>query len=454
MKQTSKINQFKSKVYSFVNLYVPQLVHTKSKSILNYGVNNLFPNELLKTLAESGTATSCVEKLSQFIDADGFQDESSSNLMVNEKQTADGLLTEISSAIATFSGFSLFVRRTADGKINSVEYIDFELIRKTKDGNFIYNKYYGTEWYKESEDTKYPAFKGVNITREDFAKQIQEFGSVGEIIYSFKQQAGKRIYPIPSYYAGIEDIKTDAELSKFEYETAVNSFVTSAILTIVGEVDNKTKDDRGKTDQDYLDDTLQEFTGAIKNSKGHSGRNKLTVLSAKTREEVPVLQNFDTKAIMDAASGATDRVARKVARLFGVPSFLVGLDGSTGFNTKMIVDQIDLFNKNINGIQRQISEVFETLYPSLDWTITTFKPIGYVDSEVYAKLTDDEIRAIAGYKPLVKNVETNESDKIITAVNSLSPLVANKVLDSLSVDEIRGLVGLTKKEIPNANSAI
>lgn len=442
--KTNKIQGFKSKVYNFLNLYVPQLIPNKSKDILQYGKNNLFPNELIQTIAESGTATICANKVDQFIQADGFVDKTSAATKVNENETADQILSLISSCLSYFQAFALHVRRTPDGKIGSVEYIEFEKLRKRISGGFIYNKNLGTSEYKEAENKVYPEFKKPILSPEELGLQIKTYGPTGEILYVYKKRVGQSIYPIPSYYAGIEDIKTDAELSKFEYETTVNSFLPSSILTIVGEVDNKTKDDRGKTDQDYLDDTLKEFTGAVKDKDGKSGRAKLAVLSAKTKEEVPVLQTFNIKSIMDAASSSTDRVARKVSRLYEVPPFIAGLESATGFNTKILVDQIDLFNKGINSWQRMITSVFEMLYPGKNWTISTFNPISYIPPEVFAKLTDDEIRAIAGYAPIpIPTTET--ADKTIKGINSLSPLVANKVLESMTVDEIRALVALGPK---------
>lgn len=398
---SKKQNLFKSKVYEFMNLFVPQKIENKSKDLFLYGTNNLFPNDLLKTLAESGTATSCANKIDQFIQADGFIEESTANVITNPAtgEKADSLLSMISSCVSIYQSFALYVKRTADGKFYSAEYIEFEKLRKTISGHFIFNKNFGNEYYKEIEDIELPAFKKRDLTPLELSVQVDRFGDVGEVFYVHKKKVGQNIYPIPSYYSGIEDIKTDAELSKFEYETAVNSFITSAILTIVGNVDNTIKDEKGNTDQDYLDNTIKDFTGAKKDKNGMSGRNKLAVFSAATKEEIPVLQSFDSKAIMDAANGATDRIGRKVARLFEVPPFLIGLESATGFNTKILVDQIDIFNKTVNGTQRFISNALKILYPTYDWTISTFNPISYIPSEVYAKLTDDEIRASAGYKP-------------------------------------------------------
>jgi hypothetical protein len=47
----------------------------------------------------------------------------------------------------------------------------------------------------------------------------------------------------------------------------------------------------------------------------------------------------------------------------------------------------------------------------------------------------------------IKQPESNLSKQIIDGINSLSPLVANKVLESMSPDEIRSLVSLPPKSI-------
>ena len=50
--------------------------------------------------------------------------------------------------------------------------------------------------------------------------------------------------------------------------------------------------------------------------------------------------------------------------------------------------------------------------------------------------------------------QTDKSQQIITAINSLSPLVANKVLETLTNDEIRGLVGLKKADVVPDNTNV
>lgn len=407
-----KVNKFKSKLYEFVNLFVPERIELKSKERYSYGIDDCLPQDIIKIIYESGTATSCVNKLSQFIEADGFVDETAANFKVNKEQTADELLSMIAGQMPFFNGFSLYIKRSADGNVAEVEIVEFDKLRKKINGDLVYNKNMGSKDFKESENIIYPSFKGTQITTQQLAEQIAIYGNVGEVLYVYKKKVNQFIYPVPAWYSGVEDVKTDAELSKFDYETTVNGFLPSAILTIVGEVDDKTKDDKGKTDQDYLDETLTSFTGGKKDKYGLSGRAKLAVLSAKTKEEVPVLQTFDIKSIMDAASGSTDRIARKVSRLFEMPPFLIGLESATGFNTKILVDQIDLLNKSVNNYQRMISDTMKKLFPTMEWDISTFNPLSFIPDKVWDKLTDDEIRNIAGFAPKEIKEDVNTENPV------------------------------------------
>jgi hypothetical protein len=61
-------------------------------------------------------------------------------------------------------------------------------------------------------------------------------------------------------------------------------------------------------------------------------------------------------------------------------------------------------------------------------------------------MTKDEIREKIGLAPLDTESESSSAQVILDGINSLSPLIATKVLDSMSANEIRALVGLTPKE--------
>jgi hypothetical protein len=85
------------------------------------------------------------------------------------------------------------------------------------------------------------------------------------------------------------------------------------------------------------------------------------------------------------------------------------------------------------------------------------EPLGFEFSEaiISANMTQEEIREKLGLPILESKTESSQKD-VINGINSLSPLVANKVLESMTPNEIRALIGLTPKQegeaIPEATA--
>lgn len=394
---------FKPRTLTYKNRVV-KIYKDNNTDLIKYGADNSFPQKLIQQLDESGTATACIDVLTQYIYADGLVNEQLGEFKINEKQTFNELISEITSYVAPFQAVSLYVMRGLDGKVKELKIVPFEQIRKTDRGTFIINNTFGTNKYKKEKDKEFPAFYGAEITPDELREHVMEWGeNTGEILYYFRKKPMKNYYPIPTFFSAIEDINTDAENSKYELESVTNSFLPSGILNIVGNYDNTQEDENGMTQQDYLDATLEQFTGNVKDETGASGRQKLLILQAKTKEELAVYQPLSNEGILNAIENSTKRVADKVARAFGVPPFLIGLGGNVGFSTNIIADNIELFNNRVKVLQSLISDALHQCFPQLDFQLTQLKPIKFIDKEILKDLTVDERRAIAGYEPLNTN---------------------------------------------------
>lgn len=404
----SKPRTFRAKVYSFFNRIVT-ITENKSKGIINYDTDNLLPQNLIRKIGESGTATSCIEILNQYVYAEGLVDEKVAEEKANNNQTFNQLISEATPYTSLFQGVAWHIQRDGTGKPISVKSIPFENIRVADNGNYIYNPTYSLDLkYDALKDVEYPKFKGAKITPEELKVILSytnnEDKPLGEILYYFNRKPGQYYYPIPSYYANISDIEADAELSKFELESVNNAFLPGGFLTIVGDIDDKTEDDNGMTEMDYYDQMCESFTGNSKDAKGETGRNKLMLLFAKTKEEIPLYQSVNTGEVFNAVEQSTPRVAKKVARAFGVPDFLVNLGGSVGFASNIIADNITLLNNRVKPIQNLISHSLHMVFPDKDFTLTQNNPIKFIEPKLLDTLTEDELRALIGYKPKEINV--------------------------------------------------
>lgn len=385
------------------NLYV-KVTENKSENIYNYGHDNLLPNQIIKYINDSGIAKKCVEKVSGYIAGEGFADEKAAVLKVNPKQTANQLLDVVSKDGGYFKAFALKIGRSADGKIASVEHIPFQIIRKTLRGDFWVNPTYGAVKYEKNKGAYYPKYKGLQISPAELGKQLKEYDKRPEILYAYIESPDNPYYPVPDFYAGVEDLRTSSRIQQFDLNMVLNGFKVGGLLTLVGISDDKTKDNSGKTQRDYIYETLEQFTGNNPNNNGETSEGGLLVLEAKTKDEIPSLQSFDVKAILDSSNAKREVIDRAVCRLFGVHPVLVGFsDAAVLGNTQSIANaSLELAN-NVKPIQRLIEQTFKNLFPDFSLEIKEFKPITYVPTEVFEKLTDNEIRSLFGFPELVQN---------------------------------------------------
>ena len=420
------------KTIPFVNMFIPVMENT-SKGIYSFGKDNLLPNKLMRWVLDSGAAKRSLQKRSAYISADGFVDELNANKKVNAFETADKVLTQIAQYQAYFKGFVLHVKRSANGF--EIKTLPFQDVRKRLDGKFSYNPTYSADKFDASKEQIIMPFLGNRtLTANEFALIKDK----GEIIYAYHKSADNPNYPIPDYYAGIEDIRTSSELQKFDYESVLNAFLPSAILSLVGELDDVTKDANGMTEKDYFDESLEAFTGQVKDKDGVSGRMRLMVTTARTKDEAPILQTFDAKSIIDASNSKRDIVERSVCRLFGVHPVLVGYsDASVLGNQQALANASQELCNDVISDQQLITETFEQLYGG-NWDITSFKPIQYIPDVILGKLSDNEQRALIGYPELPQLTTDARTLAEIIGVGGVQALTNILVDQLLTIEQKKG----------------
>lgn len=426
----------------------------KNKSTTIY--DNKFIQELTTACLDSGTARICIERRASYIYGEGFIDELLCKKAANEKQTFDKLLASISQNLALYKTVCLHVLFDAKGDVYKVYSLQVDKVTKG-DGMFIYNPTLNTDYFDRNLNKEYKEYNPHLTNAERIAvlrDEVKEHKvQRGQILYLFNESIGGNAYCIPPAYSGIEDIITDHELASYDLENLQNGFMPSAILTIIGNADDSIRDVNGKTTKERLQDNLKSFT-----AKGE-GRSKLLVMTASTKEAVPNLQQLDVGQLLNGLDSISDRIGRKICRLFDVPPVLAGFeDASILGSNQTFKNALLVLQHSVQKDQDLIKEALGSIYKLADFSIANLQLVDYIPSEVMAKLTDDELRAIAGYAPVEVNT-TETTQTTLNALNTLSPLVANKVLESMSEQEIRLLVGLQglkqlSPSLPNVNNEV
>lgn len=395
----------KAKSYKVKNA-VPEFFENTGLQRYKIGTDDKLPNKLIKIVDASGTAKSCIDKRRDFVFANGFVDQNVGKALINKRQTANKLLKEISVYTSYFEGFFLNILFDLNGLAVSVYHIKAEKLRPMQNGQWRFNERMGEALYKQTEDVYFHPYTpdlSIPERRKRIAEEIKTYGrQLGDIMMVSTPAAGflREIYPIPGFYSGIEDIESDGSLQVLEKRNLKKGWRANVIIETIGELDDKNKDQEGKTEQDYFDESIKSFTGEEGASVMH--------LTSKSKESRAKVYPFNLAEILDATDKATNRIAYKVCRHTSVPPVLVGLTtpGQLG-NTNEIVNHIKLFNLFITNMKELIQEAFETIFPELEWKISTLSVIEELPQWLIAKLTDDEIRTLGGYPPRKESGNVN-----------------------------------------------
>ncbi len=395
---------FKIPTFSeFVNRYIPRLVD-RPQGVYPYGSNNRLPQEIIQMVANNAAILKALRLRSKYIYANGFEKSGNFIVDVQTKKTANQLLKELSFPKALFGSVDLHIKKKVGGEVVGVEVLSHELIRRRIDGDFEINLNWGTNIYNRSDSVKYKKFtqgKSSEILKD------KDGNLLGEILYHWNRDAVSYFYPIPDWFAGEMDVRTSSELSAMDLEMAVNSFMTSGILTLVG--DGLDEAEEGKeTYVDQVKKLLNQFTGGMKNSDGTSDRMRMLLLTAPDKDSVPVLQSFPVDKLISGSIEKREAVDRLISMNAGVNPVLLGYDAATTLgNTDALANAKNMLSDNVITDQSDIKEVFELLFPNQDWTMTRLKAVGQIDAKVMEVLTPNEKRALEGYSPIKEeNVST------------------------------------------------
>lgn len=331
-----------------------------------WGEQDNFPNIILDSANDSGTARDCIDKLETFIKGKGLSNKEFLKRKANPSQTWGELLEEIDSQISYIEAITLRIIYNAGGKVAEVYFLPVQNIRRRYDGQFVYGDDLGDPqgyrmfagWNREI----IPAFgthKDGPSIRKMIAEQMAEHGKqIGELLYIYKPGIGLnyRFYPVPKWSAGLHDINADAGLSLHEESQVSNSFKGGAWIQ-TRELDKKTIGEDGLTEYERFQQVIEE---AQSPDAGDIIHTETLNNDGATANITPL----NIQHQMDATEKATERVAKKVCRLFGVPPILLGIEtaGKLG-NNQELVNYMKLFNLTIEKKKELKSRMFEKLFP-------------------------------------------------------------------------------------------
>ena len=384
--------------------------------VFNWGANNLLPQELLRLVYDAGTAEACLRILAQFIGGKGFANPATAQAMANPEQTFNELLAEAKHYAALGIGVALALRFDYTGQHPDLYVVEAECVRRERDGagRFVLNDGLATGQFKPSRNRLYlpyhPQLTPAQLAAEVLAADESETGYWGHLWWSFEARVGRRLYPWPHWYAGREDVESDAALPRYDRKQLKNGFMPDAIITLIGaKYDDLDDPDwapgEGQTDDDRPSIKSPDRVAAeaaIRALKGEATESSVMLNTVTLEGEKPQIDWVDKGPNSKGLTDMRQRIEGAVYRRFGVPPVLDGVaqPGQLGTN-QQIVNSINLFNLVVEPARTLFTGPLARLRPDLDFTVTPLDPVDYIDPAVAAHMTPDELRATRDLPALV-----------------------------------------------------
>lgn len=426
-------------VLKFTNDKVPLFVEPRKQDrvkFVKYGENNDYPNFLLTLFNRSAKHNAIITSKQSYIkgrgwyfDETGMDGEQVASLKAfidapNQYESLDDLLDKTVLDCELFGGFYIHGINKKSGGFGQIFHMDYSKVRSNETNTEFY---VSDHWFNSdgSENTNIKPEDYTVIPLYDPNKKQKEW-----IFYYKSYRPGLSTYTLPEYIGAVPAIITDAEIANFHRAEIQNSFKGSKMIIFKNGVpsDEEMKTTKRKLEKqfaptdaagqmviDFVDDPMR--TPEILDLDAGNFAEKYEALNKTIQEEIFVGHKIVSPM------------------LFGVR-----VEGQLGGRNEM-VDAFNLFQNTYvtprQDIQAMVYDYFAPVKGKLK--IKPIEPIMPSFSEVtlMSILTKDEMREIIGRKPLEK---ANINNSIVDDLNSLSPLVANKVLSSLTADEIRSIV--------------
>jgi len=401
----------------------PEVVESNQKEWVEYGANNDYFDYLIDRFNASTTNNAVISNICKLVYGRGLT-ATNARLKPNEYAQALALFSpeDLRKIIVDRKMLGQFALQLhydkGHKKILKAYHIPVQLLRAekcNKDGE-IEAYYYSDNW---SDTKKYEP------------KRISAFGfgsSEIEILYFKPYSVGLKYYSNPDYLAGLPYCELEESVSKYLNNLVNTSFSPKTIINF----------NNGVPSDEQQEEIKRNVTNQLTGAEG----SQLIVAFNSNSESKATVESLPVSDADKQYAYVAEEALRKILLSHQVTSpLLFGIATTTGFsaNADELKNSAILFdNMVIKPYQDEIIEAIETVlnFNGIDLNLT-FKPLQPLDAQ--GNLTD------------------NNSKAIIDGIQSLSPLVANKVIESMTANEIRALVGLSPEkggsDLPNDPNA-
>jgi len=369
--------------------YLPQIERrilvrpNQTFGILNYDLDNAYPQRMLELVAASPTAKDCWNKRAKFISGNGFEEKDLGKTVINDKGlTLAKLLKAITSDKALFTGFGIHVNYNANFKIASVNYVKFEDIRMgDTDCPDTENKYalysdWGRKTWKNIMRSKITFLDKYDPDPEIVKQQVVLSGGwenyKGQLYY-FNPEVDD--YPLIEADSVWEDFETEAGIKIFNNREVTTGFLPSTMLFMQS---RREEADNSKPAGNELANVPSQLEKDLGIFQGAKSAQKIIVIEYEDEASKPEFKPYSIQNNDKLFESTEKSVEARIIKGFSIPKELINAEKSSGLsNGSEKKEAIREFNDNTAPdrleVQEAFAEIFGNFYasinPSGNWNI-------------------------------------------------------------------------------------
>lgn len=439
----------------------------KSEGILNFDIDNAYPQRCDDIVNASPTGKACVGLFAKFVEGGGFKDSTFYKSVCNDHGlTVDKLLRKNAKDYTGHNGIAIHFNYNALYEKTEVNYIPFDHVRLVSEDNEEHAGQYAVyhDWAMEEKSRidreKLFFIDKYNPDPKVIAEQVMRAGGwdkyKGQILWW--SAAGDK-YPLPVFDSVLEDMQTESELKLFKNRNVTTNFLASHIL-----ITDKIEDsgDEGvipikegaeeekrprRTDVDVKE---REFMKYLQEYQGADNTGKILWIQKETPEQTIDLKKMDIQDVDKLYQYTETSTRDNIVRSFLQPPILVAIlvSGKLG-TSKEINDATEFYNKVTDPDRRIMEEIYKQAFsgfhielnPSGDYSIipiSTLKSVNDIPVEMLKDLTLNERRSLIGFQELEN--QNSESKKLIEtlAVGSITATIAILTDPVLTTEQKKG----------------
>jgi hypothetical protein len=327
-------------ILTFAEARQPDYKEKKGVGYYEYGHMNDYPEYLLELYKKSAKHQALIKGKINYICGNGWKaGDVYGELFIrnaNQVETLEDVTKKIVTDNELFGGFYLQVIWSMNGMISDIYHVDYSKVRTNKDNTEFWIK---DNWKDRHEEVKvYPAFN-------------PNFPKGSQILFVKEYRAGISIYPLPSYFGGLNYIESDIEVSKHVLGNAQTGFTPSKLITLPN----------GEPNPEEKRIIERKFENKFTGSDG----KKFLLSFVNDSGRKPIIDDLGASDLTKEDFGHVDELIRTniyVAHQITTPAlFGIAEPGKLGSRQEMR-DGYEIFkNTYINYKQRQIEAVINMI---------------------------------------------------------------------------------------------